>query len=186
MATITLDVNGKKCACDVDEDKPLLWVLRENLEFTGTKYGCGIAMCGACTVLIEDAADIAARIGDERRATKTVRSCVARAGDAQAWHITTIEGLSTKEEQLVQQAWIDHDVPQCGYCQSGQILTTVALLNTFQDEQHTFQDEQHDLNDEDINAALAGNLCRCGTYVRIREAVKAAAKSIGIRVKDRQ
>jgi isoquinoline 1-oxidoreductase subunit alpha len=174
MATITLDVNGKKCPCDVDEDKPLLWVLREDLDLTGTKYGCGIAMCGACTVLIEDEEDLAARGRNGtkvRRAKKTVRSCVVRAGDARAWSITTIEGLSTEHEQLVQQAWVDLNVPQCGYCQSGQILTTVALINSV-------QDEKRDLRDDDIDAALAGNLCRCGTYVRIREAVKSAAKRI--------
>jgi isoquinoline 1-oxidoreductase alpha subunit len=175
MATFTLKVNGEQRSCEVDQDKPLLWVLREDFGLTGTKYGCGIAMCGACTVLIEDAEDQKAPDGQDRRAKQTVRSCGVRVGDAQAWRITTIEGLSTKHEQLVQQAWVDQDVPQCGYCQSGQILTTVALLNVL-------ADQKRDLHDDDIDAALAGNLCRCGTYVRIRAAVKIAAKSIGINV----
>jgi isoquinoline 1-oxidoreductase alpha subunit len=152
---------------EVDEDKPLLWVLREDLSLTGTKYGCGIAMCGACTVLIDE--------GDGR--PSPVRSCSVRARDAQGRRITTIEGLSDDRHPVhnvwieVEQAWIDGDVPQCGYCQSGQIMTTVALLETLRREGCM-------PTDDDIAAALSGNLCRCGTYPRIRTAVKVAAEKL--------
>jgi isoquinoline 1-oxidoreductase alpha subunit len=161
MPTFTFDVNGQTCTRDVDQDKPLLWVLRENLGLTGTKFGCGIAMCGACTVLINDVQD------KDEQAMMPVRSCVLRVEDAQGRRVKTIEGLSGPTDEAVRQAWIDEDVPQCGYCQSGQIMTTIALLDAL--------DRQgRELSDDDINAALAGNLCRCGTYVRIRKAVKAA------------
>jgi isoquinoline 1-oxidoreductase alpha subunit len=174
----TFNVNGRNREITVDEDKPLLWVLREDLGLTGTKFGCGIAMCGACTVLIADEPPPGDKKDDNKsRLMVPVRSCIARAKDAQAWHIKTIEGLSEKDEKAVQQAWIEKDVPQCGYCQSGQIMTTVALLRAV-------QRENRELNDDDINGALAGNLCRCGTYVRIREAVKAAWKEV--RKGDRQ
>ena len=173
MATraFTFTVNDKKeRSITVDEDKPLLWVLREDLEHTGTKFGCGIAMCGACTVLIDDE-PANANLDDKKLRRKIpVRSCVVRAQDAEAWRITTIEGLS-KQEKLVQEAWAEKDVPQCGYCQSGQIMTTIALLGAM-------QHENREPSDDDINAALAGNLCRCGTYVRIREAVKEAWKNL--------
>jgi isoquinoline 1-oxidoreductase alpha subunit len=163
MTAFAFLVNGRTYGRDVDEDKPLLWVLREDLGLAGTKYGCGIAMCGACTVLIQDLLD-----GQEQHAMVPVRSCVLRAKDTRGRKIKTIEGLSGPLEKTVQQAWIDEDVPQCGYCQSGQIMTTVALLDGLQRQRKT------ELHDDDINAALAGNLCRCGTYVRIRKAVKAA------------
>jgi isoquinoline 1-oxidoreductase alpha subunit len=172
MATFTFRVNGRPQQRDVDPDKPLLWVLREDLGLTGTKFGCGIAMCGACTVLIEDKAD-----NNSPHAMIPVRSCVVRAGDAHDRAITTIEGLSTDAELAVQKAWIAADVPQCGYCQSGQIMTTVALLEAV-------RSSKSELSDDDIDAGLAGNLCRCGTYVRIREAVKAAARNLTIRVED--
>ena len=154
---------------EVDEDKPLLWVLREDLSFTGSKYGCGIAVCGACTVLID-------LEGNGQPPSRVpVRSCAVRAGDAQGLRITTIEGLSDDDRHPVQQAWIDADVPQCGYCQSGQIMTTVALLETLLREQRA-------LTDDDIDAGLSGNLCRCGTYPRLRNAVKTAAVKMGIKV----
>jgi isoquinoline 1-oxidoreductase alpha subunit len=156
-------VNGKTYGREVDDDKPLLWVLREDLGLTGTKYGCGIAMCGACTVLIQNLPD-----DNKPHAMVPVRSCVLRAKDTRGRRIKTIEGLSESLEKFVQQAWIDEDVPQCGYCQSGQIMTTVALLDGLQ------RQNKAELSDDDINAALAGNLCRCGTYVRIRAAVKKA------------
>jgi aerobic-type carbon monoxide dehydrogenase small subunit (CoxS/CutS family) len=149
----------------------LLWVLREDLHLTGTKFGCGIAMCGACTVLIE------ARLPVERGHMVPTRSCVTRAWDAQGRDIITIEGLASgtgslaQTGRLVQQEWIDQDVPQCGYCQSGQIMTTVALIDAIRRKKAT-------PTDDDIDAALAGNLCRCGTYQRIRAAVKAAAGKV--------
>jgi len=173
IEAFTFNVNDDEHSCKVDQDKPLLWVLRENLGFTGTKYGCGIAACGACTVLIEepkpkhDKPTGDKSEDDKPRAKYPVRSCMVRAKDARDRRITTIEGLSG-DGVLVQQAWIEADVPQCGYCQSGQIMTTVALLESS-------KQSGSELQDDDINAALAGNLCRCGTYQRIREAVKAAA-----------
>jgi isoquinoline 1-oxidoreductase subunit alpha len=170
MATFTFIVNEVAHRCEVDDDKPLLWVLRENLQLTGTKYGCGIAMCGACTVLIENKQD------SILPAMIPVRSCLVRAHDAQDRRITTIEGLSDDSGRRVQRAWIDEDVPQCGYCQSGQIMTTVALLDVL-------RSQGRELHDDDIDAALAGNLCRCGTYPRIRKAVKAAARNMEIKVK---
>jgi len=173
MATraFTFTVNGeKKPPITVDKDKPLLWVLREDLGLTGTKFGCGIAMCGACTVLIDEGPADTSQDAKKLRRKIPVRSCVARAEDAQGWHITTIEGLSDPETR-VQEAWIEKDVPQCGYCQSGQILTTIALLGAV-------QRENREPSDDDINDALAGNLCRCGTYVRIRAAVKEAWRKV--------
>jgi len=164
IEAFTFIVNAVEHRCEVDKDKPLLWVLRENLGLTGTKFGCGIAMCGACTVLIEEREPE----GDKRRARYPVRSCMVRAEEAQGRRVTTIEGLSLGNDHPVQRAWIEADVPQCGYCQSGQIMTTVALLESS-------KQSGSELQDDDINAALAGNLCRCGTYQRIREAVKAAA-----------
>ena len=164
-AVFSFTVNGTARQCEVDKDKPLLWVLREDLGLTGTKYGCGIAMCGACTVLIEE------KRADGLRTMNSVRACLVRAEAAQNWRITTVEGLSNNNEHPVQQAWIKADVPQCGYCQSGQIMTTVALLDAV-------RREGRELNDNDIDGALAGNLCRCGTYPRIREAVKAAWQEV--------
>jgi isoquinoline 1-oxidoreductase subunit alpha len=147
---IALTVNGKKHEVDVDPDTPLLWVLRDTLGLTGTKYGCGIAQCGACTVHVNGMA---------------MRSCVAPVGDYAGSEITTIEGVSGKVAEAVQTAWQQLDVVQCGYCQSGQIMTTIALLA-----------EIDRPSDADIDAGLAGNICRCATYHRIRAAVHQAAR----------
>jgi isoquinoline 1-oxidoreductase alpha subunit len=146
---ITLNLNGRDTTLDVDEDVPLLWVLREIAGLTGTKYGCGLALCGACTVHLEGA---------------PVRSCVTPVRAASGKRVTTIEGLSSDNSHPVQRAWIELDVPQCGYCQSGQIMSAAALLA--QNPQPT---------DADIDAAMAGNICRCGTYQRIRAAIHRAA-----------
>ncbi len=150
---VKLTVNGAAHTVDVDEAMPLLWVLRDELGLTGTKYGCGIGVCGACTVLIDGVA---------------TRSCAVAAGKV-AGAVTTIEGLETPDAlHAVQEEWIRWQVAQCGYCQSGQIMTAVSLLT-----------ENPRPTDADIDAAFAGNLCRCGTYVRIRGAVKAAAERLG-------
>jgi isoquinoline 1-oxidoreductase subunit alpha len=146
-------VNGVAHEVAVPDDMPLLWVLRDVLGLTGTKYGCGIARCGACTVLIGEVA---------------VRSCVRPASTVADQPITTIEGLAEQKLHPVQQAWVDADVVQCGYCQSGQVMTAVALLQA-----------NPTPNDADIDAAFSGNICRCGTYQRIREAVHTAAERIG-------
>jgi isoquinoline 1-oxidoreductase alpha subunit len=146
-----LNVNGRELQVEVEPDTPLLWAIRENLGLTGTKYGCGIAQCGACTVLVDGAA---------------VRSCGVTVSDAAGKKITTIEGLATGDVlHRVQQAWIEHDVPQCGYCQSGLILAVVALLS-----------EKPRPDDRDIDAAIT-NICRCGTFIQVREAIHAAAKA---------
>ncbi len=146
-----LFVNGAKMDLDVEPDTPLLWALRENAGLTGTKYGCGIGECGACTVHIDGQA---------------VRSCTATVGDAAGRTITTIEGLAQKGAlHRVQQAWIDFDVPQCGYCQSGMIMAVAALLA-----------EKPQPTDEEIDAAI-DNICRCGTFQQVREAIHAAAKA---------
>ena len=147
---ITLNVNGQNRTVDADPETPLLWVIREDLGLTGTKYGCGVAQCGACTVHVDG---------------ESLRSCAAPVGAMAGRKITTIEGLSSRAAKAVQKAWVDLDVVQCGYCQSGQIMTTVALLAA-----------QPEPSDADIDSALSGNICRCGTYVRIREAVHLAAK----------
>jgi isoquinoline 1-oxidoreductase subunit alpha len=148
---VRLTVNGKSQDVDVDASTPLLWVLREQLGLTGTKYGCGVAQCGACTVHIDGAA---------------VRSCVMPASAAAGKRITTIEGLASgKTLHIVQQAWISHDVPQCGYCQSGMIMAVAALLKT-----------KPKPTDADINAAIT-NICRCGTFQQVREAIHMAAKA---------
>ncbi len=147
--TITLSVNRREYTVDVAADTPLLWVLRERLGLTGTKYGCGIAQCGACTVLADGAA---------------VRSCVTAVSSVVGKEITTIEGLSTDRSHPLQKAWIAEDVPQCGYCQSGQIMAAAALLAKKQEP-----------SDADIDAAMSGILCRCGTYQRIRRAIHRAA-----------
>jgi isoquinoline 1-oxidoreductase subunit alpha len=146
---ISLLINGKTQEVDVEADTPLLWVLRDHVGLTGTKYGCGIAVCGACTVLLDG---------------QPVRTCITPVSSVGAKHITTIEGLSPDRRHPVQQAWIAEDVPQCGYCQSGQILSAVALLNA----------KPHP-TDADIDEAMGSLLCRCGTYVRIRSAIKKAA-----------
>src|SRR5215831_14150758 len=148
-----LTINGKSHDLDVEADMPLLWVLRDELGITGPKYGCGIAMCGACTVHMDGVA---------------VRSCSLQVGDVGTSEITTIEGLGTPAAMHpVQAAWVDGQVAQCGYCQSGQIMAAAALLNG-----------NLDPTDEDIERAMSANLCRCGTYVRIREAIKAAAAKL--------
>ena len=150
MAAITLNVNGKKRKLDIDPEMPLLWALRDSVGLTGTKYGCGIGQCGACTVLVEG---------------EPMRSCSLPVSVFEEKKIVTIEGLSESGDHPVQQAWQEVDVPQCGYCQAGQIMTTVALL-----------DKNPSPSDADIDVALAGNICRCGTYNRIRKAVHIAAQ----------
>jgi aerobic-type carbon monoxide dehydrogenase small subunit (CoxS/CutS family) len=145
MASLTLHVNGQTYTVDVDPETPLLWVLRDTLGFTGTKYSCGMGLCGACTVHLDGEA---------------TRSCITPVADAADREITTIEGLSADGSHPVQQAWIEESVPQCGYCQPGQIMTAAALLA--QNPQPT---------DEDIDAAMSHVICRCGTYPRIRRAI---------------
>jgi isoquinoline 1-oxidoreductase subunit alpha len=147
---IDVSVNGKTQRVDAEPDTPLLWVIRESLGLTGTKYGCGMALCGACTVHLDGA---------------SVRSCVTPMSAARGKRVTTIEGLAQGARlHPVQDAWIEADVPQCGYCQSGQVMSAAALLST-----------QKDPTDADIDAAMSGNICRCGTYQRIRAAIKLAA-----------
>lgn len=152
MSNISLNINGKTHQIDADPSTPLLWVLRDHLQLVGTKFGCGIASCGACTIHVEGQA---------------IRSCVMPVSGLSGKNITTIEGLSENGDHPVQKAWLEHDVPQCGYCQSGQIMSAAALLA--QNSKPT---------DEDIDNAMMGNICRCGTYVRIKEAIKTAAKTI--------
>lgn len=146
---IHLEVNGKAHEVEAETDIPLLWVLRDHLRLTGTKYSCGAAICGACTVLVDG---------------KPVRSCVTAAASLQGRRITTIEGLSADGDHPVQKAWVEEDVPQCGFCQSGQILSAAALLVA-----------KPNPTDSDINSAMNGVLCRCGTYPRVRTAIKRAA-----------
>jgi aerobic-type carbon monoxide dehydrogenase small subunit (CoxS/CutS family) len=152
MATIPLTVNGMPRAIDTDAATPLLWVLRESLGLTGTKFGCGIAQCGACTVILE---------GD------AVRSCVTPIARAAGKSVTTIEGLSPNGTHPVQQAWLAEQVPQCGFCQSGQIMSAVVLLRAIPRP-----------SDADIDEAMAGNICRCGTYLRVRRAIHRAARTM--------
>lgn len=149
MAQFSLKINGKKLQVDVDPTTPMLWVLRDHLKLVGTKYGCGIAACGSCTIHLDGIA---------------MRSCILPVSSVGDKAITTIEGLSEDGDHPVQQAWMEHDVPQCGYCQAGQIMTAVALLK-----------DNPNPNDADIDAAMQGNICRCGTYTRIRSAIKTAA-----------
>lgn len=150
--TTTITVNGTRRDVDADPSKPLLWVLREDLALIGTKFGCGMAQCGACTVLVDGVA---------------TRSCVTPMEVVEGQDITTIEGLAPGAGTLhaLQEAWIEHQVPQCGYCQSGQLMAAAALLN-----------EIPDPTDADISEAMAGNICRCGMYDRIRAAIKTAAR----------
>jgi len=148
-----LSVNGKPMSVDAEADTPLLWVLRDYLELTGAKFGCGMALCGACTVHVDG---------------RPMRSCVTPVGAVTGRRITTIEGIGLfKTGRAVQDAWLAENVPQCGYCQSGQIMSAVALLNSNKEP-----------TDAQIDAAMAGNICRCATYVRIRAAIKRAAKSV--------
>lgn len=146
----TLRINGTTHELDVEPETPLLWVLRDDIGLTGTKFGCGIAQCGACTVHVDG---------------QPVRSCTTAAASAVGREITTIEGLSDDNSHPLQRAWIEHSVPQCGYCQSGQIMSAAALLS-----------RRAEPSDSEIDSAMAGNLCRCGTYPRIRKAIHRAAE----------
>ncbi len=148
----TFELNGKEVTVDVPEDMPLLWVLRDELRLTGTKFGCGVAQCGACTVFLNG---------------MTRRACVTPVSMAEGGFVTTIEGLDSAESRAVQAAWTRLDVPQCGWCQSGQVMSATALLR-----------EIRDPSDEDIDQAMAGNICRCATYVRIRKAIHDAADTL--------
>ena len=150
MAKITLNINGKDHTLQVSADVPLLWVIREHLQLTGTKFGCGISQCGACTVHVDG---------------QPMRSCQLRVSRVAGRKITTIEGIA--EDHPVKQAWIDVQVPQCGYCQSGQIMSAVALVES-----------NPDPSDQEIIQAMEGNLCRCGTYTRIKKAIKQAAQGV--------
>ncbi|NNE69283.1 MAG: (2Fe-2S)-binding protein [Rhodothermales bacterium] len=150
MPRYSFTVNGENVAVEVDADTPVLWVLRDTLQLVGTKYGCGIAQCGACTVHLNGAA---------------IRSCTLPVSAVSGQRITTIEGLSEDGQHPVQEAWLEHDVPQCGYCQAGQIMSAAALLES-----------NPSPTDEEIDAAMSGNICRCGTYTRIHAAIKTAAK----------
>jgi aerobic-type carbon monoxide dehydrogenase small subunit (CoxS/CutS family) len=153
MAAFTLNVNGSTHTIDVAPDTPLLWAIRDNIGLTGTKFGCGMALCGACTVHLDG---------------QPTRSCVTPISAVGTKKVTTIEGLSPEGNHPVQQAWIAEDVPQCGYCQSGQIMSAAALLAR----------TPHP-TDADIDAAMSGNICRCGTYQRIRAAIHRAAEQAG-------
>ncbi len=156
MANYTLNVNGKTHTVDVAGDMPLLWVLRDKINLKGTKFGCGVASCGACTVHLDG---------------QVARACMTPISSVGAKRVTTIEGIAeSKTGQALQKAWLDVDVLQCGYCQAGQLMAATALLNTTPKP-----------NDKQIDDAMTGNACRCGTYVRIREAIKTAA---GVDVKD--
>jgi isoquinoline 1-oxidoreductase alpha subunit len=150
---VTLTVNGKRMPVDADPDTPLLWILRDHLNLTGTKYGCGMALCGACTVHVNGQA---------------TRSCVTPLSQAAGKRITTIEAIGqTKEGKAVQDAWVANDVPQCGYCQSGQVMSAVALLVKVKRP-----------TDAEIDEAMGGNVCRCGTYNRIRLALRQASRNL--------
>jgi aerobic-type carbon monoxide dehydrogenase small subunit (CoxS/CutS family) len=149
---VKLTVNGKDVQMDIPEDTPLLWALRDTLNMTGTKFGCGMALCGACTVHVDGEA---------------TRSCITPVAAVSGKHITTIEGLAEKSDHPLQRAWLEHEVPQCGYCQSGQIMSAAALLA-----------KNSKPTDADIDTAMAGNICRCGTYNDIRAAIHSAADSM--------
>jgi isoquinoline 1-oxidoreductase alpha subunit len=159
MATYNLTINNKKQTVNVEPDTPLLWVIRDEIGLTGTKFGCGMALCGACTIHLD---------GNPARACQTPVSSVQP-----NQKITTIEGISAATNHVVQLAWIEEQVPQCGYCQSGQIMTAVAFLK-----------KNPNPTDEDIDNAMSGNLCRCGTYPRIRKAIKLAAKMLQEKTKN--
>jgi isoquinoline 1-oxidoreductase alpha subunit len=149
---VKLNVNGSEHTIDADPDIPLLWAIRDHVHLTGTKFGCGMSLCGACTVYVDGA---------------PVRSCVTPVSAVGGKKVTTIEGLSSKTAKAVQAAWTEHAVPQCGYCQSGQIMSAAALL-----------EKNPRPTDADIDSAMSGNICRCATYVRIRAAIKSAADSL--------
>jgi len=155
MATFNLKINGKTRSVEVDPATPMLWVLRDHLDLTGTKYGCGIAQCGACTVHLNGTA---------------VRSCQLPVSAVESGEITTIEGLSEKGNHPLQKAWLEHDVPQCGYCQAGQLMNAAALLKS-----------NPTPTDSEIESAMNGNICRCGTYLRIRAAIKTAANTVTVK-----
>ena len=150
--SVKLTVNGVDRELDIAPDMPLLWAIRDHLQLTGTKFGCGMALCGACTVHLDG---------------QPTRSCVTPVSAAQDRKVTTIEGLSSSAGRAVQAAWIERNVPQCGYCQSGQIMSAAALLAA-----------KTKPTDADIDAAMAGNICRCATYLRIREAIHQAAEAL--------
>lgn len=151
MAQYTININGKSHQVDVASDTPMLWVIRDHLNMLGTKFGCGIGQCGACTIHLDGTA---------------TRSCLIPVSAIGDKSITTIEGLSENSDHPVQKAWLEHDVPQCGYCQAGQMMNAASLLN---------QNPQP--SDEEIDTAMNGNICRCGTYVRIKKAIKTASES---------
>lgn len=150
MANYNLNINGKVQQVIADPETPILWVLRDHIGLTGTKFGCGVAQCGACTIHLEGTA---------------VRACILPVSAIGKQSITTIEGLSKNGDHPVQKAWLEHDVAQCGYCQAGQIMAAASLLNT-----------NPNPTDEEIEAQMSGNICRCGTYLRIKEAVKSAVE----------
>jgi len=150
MPTFQLQINGEPHTIEADKDTPLLWILRDQIDLVGTKYGCGIGQCGACTVHIDGVA---------------TRSCLLQVSQLQDVEITTIEGLSEEGNHPIQKAWLEHDVPQCGYCQSGQIMTAAALIKN-----------NPNPSNKDIDSAMEGNICRCGTYIRIKQAIKTASK----------
>lgn len=152
MAIFDLNINGTSKQVNVDPNTPMLWVLRDHLDLVGTKFGCGIAQCGACTIHLDGNA---------------VRSCQLPVSAAEGASITTIEGLSEMGDHPVQQAWLEHDVPQCGYCQAGQIMSAAALLAS-----------NPNPSDTDIDNAMNGNICRCGTYTRIKAAIKTASQKL--------
>ena len=150
MSSVTLIINGERRTIDVDPASPLLWVLRDNLGLTGTKFGCGMGLCGACTVHVDGNA---------------VRSCTARVGDVTGKQVTTIEGLARNRSHPIQRAWIAEEVPQCGYCQPGMIMSAAALIHA-----------KPKPTDADIDEAMSGHICRCGTYQRIRRAIHRASQ----------
>ena len=152
MATISLKINGQNKEFEIDPNTPVLWVLRDHAHLLGTKYGCGIAQCGACTIHVDGVA---------------MRSCALPVSSVQNKSVTTIEGLSKEGDHPLQEAWKEHDVPQCGYCQAGQIMTAAAFLK-----------DNPNPTDNEIATAMNGNICRCGTYLRIRDAVKTGAKNM--------
>ncbi|MRX63733.1 (2Fe-2S)-binding protein [Maribacter luteus] len=152
MASFNLNINGKSQQVEVDPSTPILWVLRDHLDLVGTKYGCGIAQCGSCTIHVNGMA---------------VRSCQLPVSAVGNQEITTIEGLSENVDHPVQKAWLEHDVYQCGYCQAGQIMSATALLNS-----------NPNPSDEEIEGSMNGNICRCGTYTRIKKAIKTAASNM--------
>jgi isoquinoline 1-oxidoreductase alpha subunit len=149
---VRLTINGRTTEVDVDPSTPLLWAIREQVGLTGTKYGCGIAQCGACTVFLDG---------------QPLRSCSLPVSAVGSGEVTTIEGVSGREADAVQRAWVARDVPQCGYCQSGQVMSAIALLREIKKP-----------TDEDVNLAMNGNICRCVTYVRIRAAIHDAARAL--------